>query len=150
QMEQYIDFLRNRTFRQTLLCHAGVHLDFTLRPQALQKAWIASSARPISAEPDLETDSAQQFRADSANAPTLPTRNPLMKAAMAKLGQIWPGSIAFSDLLTTAAGEQTPTADQSDQLAARLLRCFTSGLIELSRGPPRLAARVSERPIASP
>ncbi len=53
QMEQYMDFLRNRMFRQTLLCHDNVKLDYVLRPEAVQKMWIASQAKPVSEKPDL-------------------------------------------------------------------------------------------------
>jgi methyltransferase-like protein/SAM-dependent methyltransferase len=150
QMEQYLDFLRNRMFRQTLLCHEGVQLDYTLRPQAVQKAYLASSAMPVAAESDSAPNAGQQFRAAEKDALTLTTRDPLMRAAMTRLGQIWPESIAFSDLLAAAANGQPVSEEQSLQLAARLLRCYTSGVIELSLGPPRLVARVSERPTASP
>jgi hypothetical protein len=73
-----------------------------------------------------------------------------MKAAMTRLGQIWPESVRFDDLLTVAAEGRPVAEEQSQQLAARLLRCYTSGIVELSLGPPRLVAHVSERPIASP
>jgi methyltransferase-like protein len=136
--------------RQTLLCHAGVKLDDTLRPQAVQAAWIASAAMPVAPKSDQKAEAAQQFRTVDKDALTLTTRDPLMKAAMTRLGQIWPESIAFSDLLTASANGQPVSQDQSDQLAARVLRCYTSGIVELSLGPPRLVAHVSERPIASP
>ncbi len=150
QMEQYLDFLRNRMFRQTLLCHEGIRLDYNLRPEAVQKGFLASAAMPVPVETDATLDEAQQFRAVEKDALTLTTRDPLMKAAMLRLGQAWPESIAFSDLLAAADGGQPITDEQSNQLAARLLRCFTSGIVELSLAPPRLVAEVSERPIASP
>jgi methyltransferase-like protein len=150
QMEQYLDFLRNRMFRQTLLCHEGVQLDYTLRPQSVQRAFLASAALPVAAQGDPAADGDQQFRAADKDALTLTTRDPLMKAAMTQLGQIWPASIAFGDLLTAAADDQPVAEEQSLQLATRLLRCYTLGIVELSLGPPRLVARVSERPIASP
>jgi methyltransferase-like protein/SAM-dependent methyltransferase len=150
QMEQYIDFLRNRMFRQTLLCRERIQLDYNFRPQALQKAFLSSPAMPVAADSDSAPDAAQRFRAAEKDALTLTTRDPLMKAAMTRLGQVWPESIAFGDLLTAAADRQSVSEEQSQQLAARLLRCYTSGIIELSLGPPQLVAHVSERPIASP
>ena len=48
-----MDFLRNRIFRQTLLCHADVKLDYTLQPEAVKSFSIASSAKPLTDEPDL-------------------------------------------------------------------------------------------------
>ena len=61
QMEQYMDFLRNRMFRQTLLCHDNVKLDHALRPEAVQRMWIASPAKPVSDQPDLQSDAPEQF-----------------------------------------------------------------------------------------
>ena len=38
QAEQYMDFLRNRMFRQTLLCHEGVALSIGVTPDRLLEA----------------------------------------------------------------------------------------------------------------
>jgi len=46
-LEQYLDFLYNRMFRQTLLCHADVRLDYSLRPEAVTRFWVSSSAKPV-------------------------------------------------------------------------------------------------------
>jgi methyltransferase-like protein len=150
QMEQYIDFLRNRTFRQTLLCHDDVALDYNLRPEVVEKSWLASSARPLSAQPNFESDDEEQFQTPGGGERLLSTRDPLLKGAMSELARIWPQSLAFADLLQAAAGGRTVQAHESRELAARLLRCYTAGIVELSLGPPRLVAHVSERPIASP
>ena len=154
EMEQYMDFLRNRMFRQTLLCHDSVDLDHALRPEAVEKMWIASAAKPVSAEPDLKSDAAEDFRIDEAGH-TLTSRDPMMKAAMTCLSRSWPVSIQFSELVKGAAEiAGLPSADirpeQSRQLATRLLTCYTAGLVEFSLGPPRYIATVSQRPVASP
>jgi len=149
-MEQYMDFLRNRMFRQTLLCHDSVALDYVLRPEAAQRMWIGSSAKPVSQQPDLQSDAPEQFSTGDPRHGTLTTRDPLMKAAMTHLSQIWPESKAFDDLLVAAAQGQAIAAEQSRQLATRLLHCYTRGLVEFSLSPPQLVARVSDRPLASP
>ena len=46
-MEQYMDFLRNRMFRQTLLCHAGLDLDYALRGEAVERFLIAAQVKPL-------------------------------------------------------------------------------------------------------
>lgn len=150
QMEQYIDFLRNRTFRQTLLCHGGIKLDYALRPEAVQKVWVASPAKPVSPEPDLQSDAAEQFSPGEGSGCTLTSRDPLMKRVMVLLAERWPESIAFEDLLTAAAGGQTVPVEHSRQLATRLLHCYTSGLVEFSGSPPRFVVQISTRPTASP
>jgi len=154
EMEQYMDFLRNRMFRQTLLCHDVVNLDHVLRPEAVERMWIASAAKPVSREPDLKSDAAEDFRIDEAGH-TLTSRDPMMKAAMTCLSRTWPASIQFGDLVKRAAelaglDIAETHAEQSRQLATRLLNCYTAGLAEFSLGPPQFVASVSERPVASP
>jgi methyltransferase-like protein len=150
QMEQYLDFLRNRMFRQTLLCHDSVKLDHVLRPEAAQRMWIASPAKPVSDQPDLESDGPERFSTGDSGHGTLTTRDPLMKAAMTHLSRIWPESKAFADLVAAAAPGQAIAVEEARQLATRLLHCYASGLVEFSLGPPRLVTQVSSRPLASP
>src|SRR5262249_19046224 len=56
--EQYLDFLKNRRFRQTLLCHEGVPVDRALRSAAVKALFVASSARPTVEHPDIVSPSA--------------------------------------------------------------------------------------------
>jgi methyltransferase-like protein len=155
EMEQYMDFLRNRMFRQTLLCHDSVKLDHVLRPEAVGKMWIASAAKPVSAEPDLKSDAPEDFRTEDGGHGTLTSRDPLMKAAMTHLARSWPESVQFGELARRAAelaglASAGIRPEQSRQLATRLLNCYTAGLVEFSLGPPQFVATVSERPLASP
>ena len=150
EMEQYMDFLRNRMFRQTLLCHGDLKLDHMLRPDAVERMWIASKAKPVSPQADLESDAPEDFRSDDPLQGTLTTRSPWMKTAMRHMAQIWPESVAFGNLLTTAGRGRPIATDESRDLATRLLNCYTSGLVEFSLGPPRFVAQISGRPVASP
>jgi methyltransferase-like protein len=148
-MEQYMDFLRNRMFRQTLLCRADVPLDRALRPEAVFGFRIASPASAADAAPGAapEPEGTRHFRAPAGA--TLTTRDPLMVAAMTHLGAQWPRPVAFDELLD-AAKVEPPTDGERRQLATRLLHCYASGLTEFSLAPPRMVADVSDRPIASP
>ena len=157
-MEQYMDFLRNRMFRQTLLCHAGVKLDYALRGEAVERFQIAAKVKPIppahapEAGPGAEAGGEESFGApDKA---TLTTSDPLMKAAMHCLAEVDPLPLGFDALLAAACGRigrggTAATAEQRRQLATRLLNCYLSGLVELSISPPRFVTTVGERPVAS-
>ena len=50
-MEQYMDFVRNRMFRQTLLSHAELKLAHPLRAEAVTQFFVASKAKPQSPGP---------------------------------------------------------------------------------------------------
>lgn len=155
EMEQYMDFLRNRMFRQTLLCHDDVKLDHALRPEAVENMWVASAAKPVSQEPNLTSDASEDFRTHDAGQGTLTTRDPIMKGAMIELARRWPQPVQFGELAGRAAeiaglGKVGAGAEQSRPLATRLLNCVAAGLVEFSLGPPQFVASVSERPVASP
>src|SRR6185503_7282736 len=46
QMEQYMDFVRCRYFRQTLVCRSGLQLNRALKPGIVKNMLLASSASP--------------------------------------------------------------------------------------------------------
>ena len=151
-MEQYMDFLRNRMFRQTLLCRAEVALDRALRPEAVYDFGVASQANAVEPGPDAG-DGERRFR--GAHEATLTTRDPIMIAAMEHLGRQWPRPVQFDDLLAVArsaasSNGASPSEEARRQLATRLLHCYASGVVEFSLAPPRFVVEVSERPVASP
>ena len=157
RMEQYLDFLRNRTFRQTLLCHQDRRLVRELTPGVLTRFFVTSAIEPVSATPDVLSSANEQFRAP--NGATLTTGNPITKAAMMVLRKHWPQPVSFKDLCAAARAWISPgktlqdpgMVARTDQvLAAELLQCYTVNLIALHRHLPRCVSEVSERPSVSP
>jgi hypothetical protein len=53
--EQHLDLLRNRAFRETLLCHAQLPLNHDLRSARLGGLYFSGNIRPRSAAPDLKS-----------------------------------------------------------------------------------------------
>lgn len=152
-MEQYMDFLRNRMFRQTLLCHAEVSLKHALDPQAVPSFHVASDAQAVTAGVDIQSDAPAEYKAQGAI--TLSTRDPMMKAVMACLTECWPAAMRFDELFAAARSRLGESGDSQDanqrlQIATRLLNCYTSGIVDLSLTPSPFVARVTERPVASP
>ena len=54
EMEQYMDFVRNRTFRQTLLCHKERNVSRKLRPDPEMMSQFAVHSRAVPEEPDAD------------------------------------------------------------------------------------------------
>jgi methyltransferase-like protein len=147
-----MDFMRNRMFRQTLLCHEDLKPNHALKAEAVTGFFIASGAKATSQQPDIASDKPEEFKGEGAL--TLTTRDPLMKAAMTHLIAQWPVSVPFVALVEAArqrlgADAPTPTQAEVKQLATRLLNCYTSNLVEFSMSPPQCVREVSERPLAS-
>jgi methyltransferase-like protein/SAM-dependent methyltransferase len=155
--EQYADFLKCRKFRQTLLCHAGLQLDRSLKPENMHVFSAVSSARPVSENPDIQSPTAvEEFRSIKGQA--LTTNHPLVKAAMLCLGDVWPRALSFDELLAQARTKlgrecyQTETTNEQDRrvLGDMLLQAYGKNLVELHVHAPRFATTLSERPVASP
>ncbi|MGA9997105.1 MAG: methyltransferase regulatory domain-containing protein, partial [Pyrinomonadaceae bacterium] len=154
--EQYLDFLKCRRFRQTLLCHDDVAIDRSPKPEILTNLYFASIARPVSEHPEINSKSVEEFR--GAKGGRMATDFPLAKAAMLHLGEIYPQALHFRELLDHARArlgqdtdKQTGESEQEAQtLAEILLGVHAAGVVEIHVYVPRCAHAVSERPVASP
>ena len=149
--EQFMDFLRNRTFRQTLLVREAVSLNRKLSPLPVMSLHVASQARPERTAFDLESDASESFLVP--DGPGLKTAQPVTKAAMLALAAIWPASLSFDALCDEASarlGGATPIGPEERQrLAFELLQAFAGGVLELHSGPPAFDVVPAERPQAS-
>jgi methyltransferase-like protein/2-polyprenyl-3-methyl-5-hydroxy-6-metoxy-1,4-benzoquinol methylase len=156
-LEQYMDFLRNRTFRQTLLVHQELPLTSKLSPERLSRFYLASPAVPETPELDFRAGSIAKFLAP--NGDSLATDHPVTKAAMLHLEEVWPQTVPFDTLLTEAYtrlnGSMPPTTEMRDDrqiLGANLLKGFSynEDLVEFHVYAPHFVKEVRDRPVASP
>jgi methyltransferase-like protein len=158
EMEQYLDFLRSRTFRQTLLCHAGLEVNRTIQPEQLRQYHVAARAVPESEQPDIRSRTVEKFK--GLDGASLAIDHPLSKCAMMVLAQRWPQTIPMEALPALAAallngnnGGSTEITDEDWQvLSSNLLKAFvySDDLVEVHVYPPQFTLHVSERPVASP
>jgi SAM-dependent methyltransferase len=150
RQEQFMDFLRNRSFRQTLLVRDGLLANRSVPAERVTGLRVGSPLRPLNnPRPDVGSGALEEFRAP--NGGSLRTPNPVTKAAMLVLAGSWPGSIPFPELLSDAQarlGRQDP--EDESTLASDFLQCYGSGLAELHVAPDAFAPRSGERPVASP
>ena len=150
EYEQYLDFLRNRMFRRSLLCHADVRLDRNLDPKRMDGLYAAS---PTIAEGvvDPTTTDAARFRIEGG---ALTTGIPFVKAAMSILGERWPEAMPFESLLNETQARiskaiTVPRSDLAVALAANLAHSFVRQALELYMSPPKVRKDAGDRPRAS-
>jgi len=154
QLEQYMDFLRNRTFRETLLCHAGVPLTRSLDADPIRRLWIASQAELITPSVPIHTEEHASFR--TSGGYTLNTSMPQMKAAFVCLREAWPQALGFDPLfalirerLQAANPELIIGAENISVLAVRLMNAYVgSDMIELAPVPTTFMSFVTSHPTA--
>lgn len=154
--EQYLDFLRGRRFRQTLLCHTEREIDYTLRLDTIADFYIASPVRPDAADLDLQSRHTVAFL--GPKKAVLHTDSPLIQAALVTLSEAWPQALHFNTLLAAAraacgrgAVESAASIDEdADILEDALLRAYAGSVIEFYSHPPRFVLQPGEYPVASP
>jgi methyltransferase-like protein/SAM-dependent methyltransferase len=151
QTEQYLDFLRNRTFRESLLVAADNAPNWTIDPGRARFMHIASGSKPAgTTPPDIRSDATVQYETRSGMA--LTTNRPLLKASMQILADRWPGTIPFDELRTAAralVGTAGDPAEDTRSLAASLVNTYiSSDLVELHAVPITVALAPSEKPEA--
>jgi methyltransferase-like protein len=156
EIEQYMDFVRNRMFRQTLLCHRDVTLDRSLASERLIGMHIASAVKPEEPINDVRSGEPVRFRGPSA---VTTTSDPVMKSALLLLSEIWPQSIPFIELLATARSRLDPSpvvvdterlAHDARRLADPLIRCYATTQVELSVRPAAFRSAPPDKPKSSP
>ena len=155
EMEQYTDFVRNRMFRQTLLCHRKVKLNRALGPWTAIDFRIAASLRPLDSESDPHLNGAQIFA--GINDSRISIAEAVVKNALVVLGESWPATIPCRDLLrkvgTVPARQETaeelepsdPDADRT-VLGSALLALYAKGLCEFQVQPEQFVTTPGERP----
>ena len=151
QLEQFADFLTNRTFRRTLLCHAEVQLDRAPQEQVISSLYVSALAEPKDAQPDVRSTEPITFQVD--HGATISVNYPIVKAALARLYREWPRAFRFEELFAAALADITdPAANVAEQraiLATLLLRGHLSHFVALHREPFVFEGNVTVRPQAN-
>ena len=159
QQEQYMDFLRNRAFRRTLLCHTDVALERNLQADIMRGFHFAMAMELGSDQIDLDSDDPVSFRLGEMK---LASGEPIVKAVVKQLAEHWPEALSFDDLHTTAlkalprdkrarySGKSNGKGPASKKtLASSLMMFLGAGLVDAWVHPPQSLSRVQEQPIAS-
>jgi methyltransferase-like protein len=150
-LEQYMDFVRNRQFRQTLLCHASKRPTRALNPDVLSGLLMSCSA--TSRKLDLRAGVAVTFAGGTRRAEVTSSAS---KAALMMLMERWPCAIDVDELIETALDRAEPYIGDAPVRKTRaamtedLFGAVTHGLISLHTQPPPCTNRPSDRPLAHP
>jgi len=146
--EQYLDFLRCRRFRRTLLCRDDVSLNRELTPAVVRQFLIGSSAKSESPNPDLTAGKSETFIGQSGS---MEVDEPVTKAAMLELLAVRPRALPFDELLSAARGRLGRPAGSDadgdgDRLAADMLAGL-SAVVDFHVSQPQWVTGRGERPV---
>jgi methyltransferase-like protein/2-polyprenyl-3-methyl-5-hydroxy-6-metoxy-1,4-benzoquinol methylase len=97
-VEQYIDFVANRTFRETMLVHAERAQEIRYKPDGsrFRRLHIAALVPPVEEQTRLDNSRQEYQQADGS---TLFTNDPGIKAALDALSARWPWTLSRQELV---------------------------------------------------
>ena len=143
--EQAIDFLRNRTFRQSLFVREGVTLERKLSALRIKGLHAASRAQPLSQ--NAATADASRFT--TSEGTTFAVSGTVPSNAMRRLAGHWPAWLPFAELLERSRADAGAAGVQDEaMLASSLLSAHAAGVVELHALPPPFTLSPGERPCA--
>jgi SAM-dependent methyltransferase len=125
EKEQYLDFLKGRRFRQTLLCHSERTLNRGVGGAQIRTFYIGVRHRRTPEQDAAATD------------------HPVAKAALGALTEAWPDVLSFAEL------KQRIGAGDDVLLGDIVLALFSASLFQLHAHRPRFAERAGKWPRAS-
>jgi methyltransferase-like protein len=140
RQEQFLDFLRVRVYRETLLCKADRKLRRDFPVEHLQRLMAASQ---VTSTQDEES-SKPIFKLPSGIK--MESNHPAVNAMLEQLETVWPRALTLEELAPRLA--QMGFKLNGDG-AALLMRLAISKFIEFRTWNPPVAAEIVERPRAS-
>jgi SAM-dependent methyltransferase len=153
--EQYIDFLRCRRFRQTLLCREEIAIRNKPAAETIRSLRIAAQICPNDTR--IEESRARQYKFEHARGGSFTIDLPLFNEALTLLGSIWPRSMPFNELAEKAiAGAKEGServekkGDNESLLAELFVRLHAANFLELHTFEPPYARTPGLKPLASP
>lgn len=105
-VEQYLDFITNRAFRESLFTHAenASRIRYDLAPDRLRSLHLAAWSPPVGGATVLDHSRQEFVVGDGA---TLFTNDPGLKAALEALNDRWPWTLSRSELVTEVSRRLT-------------------------------------------
>jgi methyltransferase-like protein/predicted O-methyltransferase YrrM len=154
QQEQYMDFLTNRQFRKTLLCHANVSICRAIPAQVLTRFYL--SLRWKLDQPGADAQSGEPLLIHGHKG-SVTLCDPITKAAMLHLSECWPDCVSFDDLLAAVFRRlevQLPLDEATHKktcntLLDDMMRIFSVGMLDACVHRPQLVRGIGTHPKAS-
>jgi methyltransferase-like protein/2-polyprenyl-3-methyl-5-hydroxy-6-metoxy-1,4-benzoquinol methylase len=132
--EQYMDFFRNRAFRQTLLVHSAAlrQVKRNVSPEVLRQFLLTCSFFPVRAAVP-ETGEELEFR--HASGRSIKTVLPLLKAMLLSLAEAFPRTLSYADWVAAVRaklqGKIVLTDADMRSLDEHLVRFAVENVIQL-------------------
>jgi methyltransferase-like protein/SAM-dependent methyltransferase len=149
--EQYMDFIRNRRFRSTLLCRQGVQLNRNLNPESIKDFYITSKLKADKPLSEIDLTSNEEVSFSSGSGVNFKTANHPTIAAFLYLSE-QSESVAVEKMLEEA---KKRTGGKANKEAVRnavldnVLRLVLADGVTVNAFPANYTTKASDKPKVS-
>lgn len=149
--QQYMDFYYLRYFRQTLLCHDSISLDYELDIDEIVECYFIALLN-CNEEIDLDNSNMQTFT--HPNGDSFDISHPLTKAAIVALSHQFPNAYSYTQLEEITReilreNNSTYMESDSNDMLEELFNLYLSQGLELSQVNRPITVNISNKPKAS-
>ena len=137
--EQYMDFITNRRFRNTLLCHNNVKLNRSLSSEDIKKFALSLNVipeKPLSSV-DLNNNESLKFFFNNSKESNIASTSPAFKSVLYVLSDNINNPLSFDELVKRAGknlkGDMKATIEK--ELIANAMSLVIKGYMDLSIEP---------------
>jgi SAM-dependent methyltransferase len=142
RLEQLLDFIGNRTFRQTLLVHADKtdKIVYQLDASRISRLHVAGSYTPAS-------DDGCQW--STANGRTVTASSDVSQLLVSALNKAWPGTVPVTTL-AKAANAIAPGEEGKNELISFISALIVGNAVQCRLDPVPLESAIAARPKVDP
>nr|WP_253308398.1 class I SAM-dependent methyltransferase [Rickettsia endosymbiont of Ceutorhynchus assimilis] len=152
--EQYMDFITNRKFRSTLLCHNEAAINRNIEFNKLKGFYTTFNVRPVTNRNDIDLSNAQEnisFYYENLPEPFISTASPVMKAILYVYSENI-GNPMSLERVAEAAFKKLGKFQLTDFLAAleaNFIKLIFQGFVKIYAEKPNAIASITAKPKVS-
>jgi methyltransferase-like protein/ubiquinone/menaquinone biosynthesis C-methylase UbiE len=152
ELEQWLDFVTNRNFRQSVLCRADARLEDEIDLARFASLSFCADLRP-DGKPDLRRIEETAFATPGGNR--LNVSHPLTKALISRLSALYPDCVPLDELMPEAARQVAAAgagalASGVNDCLAELFSLYAHRAVTARPRPLRARVRDGKKPKVSP
>lgn len=153
RMEQYKDFITNRRFRETILCHQDVKINRSIEPKDINKFAMVLNVRAPQPLSVVNLNDAAELEFAGANNPNIKVRttSPEMKAVLYTFSENLNHPLTL-DQLVDKAHDKLPSADKAAiraNIEMQAMAFALQGILEITVEKPKFQIEIKEKPEVS-
>jgi methyltransferase-like protein/SAM-dependent methyltransferase len=150
QLEQYMDFLRNRTFRASIIGHETAPVRRHVHPEMIKGLYFSTTARLFPTTQENAPPNSREYR--TLQGLTANTDNPVFQAVVESLMEAAPQSLDQETLQKAVLKRvhSIPEGVPDLDLGRVLLSAMIGGIIEFSTLPSRAIPIIAQKPKVTP